>query len=104
MAENEIVPSLGGGREITMEKQKFQLSIAGLGIIFYSPHAVRHIEEGEDYLGEHYWEPKDVLPHIYEGSIVGVATDTPGSFHLNLYQNVQPDLDALQTDYALGAV
>lgn len=30
MAENEIVPSLGGGREITMEKQQFQLSIAGL--------------------------------------------------------------------------
>lgn len=70
MAENEIVPSLGGGREITMEKQQFQRSIAGLVIIFYSPHAVRHIEEGEDYLGEHYWEPKDVLPHIYEGSIV----------------------------------
>ena len=31
-----------------MEKQQFQLSIAGLGITFYAPHAVRHIEEGEE--------------------------------------------------------
>ena len=84
-----------------MEKQQFQLSIAGLGIIFYAPHAVRHIEEGEDYLGEHYSKPKDVIPHIYEGSIVGVATGSPGIFHLNIYQYVQPDLDALQPDYAL---
>lgn len=41
---------------------------------------------------------------FYEGSIVGVATGTPGSFHLNLYQNVQPDLDALQPYYALRAL
>ena len=30
--------------------------------------------------------PEDVLKHIYEGSIVGVATGTPGIFHLNIYQ------------------
>ena len=84
-----------------MEKQQFQLNIAGLGIIFYSPHAVRHIEEGDDYLGEHYSDPQDVIRHVYEGSIVGVATGTPGTFHLNIYQNTQPDIDALQPDYAL---
>lgn len=67
-------------------KKQFQLDIEGLGIIFYSPHAVKHIEEEEDYLGEHYWMPEDVLKHIYEGSIVGVATGTPGIFHLNIYQ------------------
>lgn len=84
-----------------MEKQQFQLDITGLGIIFYSPHAVRHIEEGELYLQEHYWAPQDVVRHVYEGSIVGVATGTPGIFHLNIYQDTQPDIDELRPDYAL---
>lgn len=41
-----------------MEKQQFQLSIAGLGIIFYAPHAVRHIEEGKIIWGNIIRNPK----------------------------------------------
>lgn len=46
-------------------------------------------------------DAEDVLKHIYEGSIVGAATGTPGIFHLNIYQNIRPGLDAIQPDYAL---
>lgn len=84
-----------------MKKEQFQISISGLGIIFYSPQSVKHIEEGENYLEEHYYDPKDVIKHIYEGSIVGIATGTPGDFNLNIYQNIQPDIESLDPDYAL---
>jgi len=46
-------------------------------------------------------DAEDVLKHIYEGSIVGAATGTPGIFNLNIYQNIRPGLDAIQPDYAL---
>ena len=36
-----------------------------------------------------------------EGSIVGIATGTPGDFSLNIYQNIQPDIERLDPDYAL---
>lgn len=39
-------------------KKQSQLDIEGFGIIFYSPYALQHMAEGEDYLGEHYWMPK----------------------------------------------
>lgn len=84
-----------------MEKEELQIRIAGLGIIFYSPQSVKHIEEGEDYLGEHYSEPQDVIKHIYEGSIVGIGTGTPGIFNLNIYRNIYPDIERLNPDYAL---
>lgn len=84
-----------------MNKKQFQISISGLGIIFYSPQSVKHIEEGEDYLGEHYSIPQDVIKHIYEGSIVGIATGTPGDFYLNIYQSIQPDIENIAPDYAL---
>lgn len=84
-----------------MKKEQFRISISGLGIIFYSPQSVKHIEEGEDYLGEHYSDPKDVIKHIYEGSLVGVATGTPGDFNLNIYQSIKPDIENIDPDYAL---
>ena len=84
-----------------MKKEQFRISISGLGIIFYSPQSVKHIEEGEDYLREHYYNPQDVIKHIYEGSIVGIATGTPGDFNLNLYQNIQPDIESIDPDFAL---
>lgn len=46
---------------------QINLEIVGLGIIFYSPYAVKSIREGEPYLMRHYNEPQDVLEHIYKG-------------------------------------
>ena len=56
---------------------------------------------GQNYLVENYNDPQDVIKHIYEGSIVGVATGTPGRFHITVYLDVYPDLDELDPQYAL---
>lgn len=56
------------------------LEISGLGIILYSPYAVAHIKEGEDYLQAHYLDDKDVQRHIQAGGLVAFATTTPGTF------------------------
>lgn len=84
-----------------MKKEQFTMQITGVGIIFYSPQSVSHIAEGENYLEEHYMKPEDVIQHTYAGSIVGVCTGTPGDFNLNIYQDVDPDIDAIDPDYAL---
>ncbi len=84
-----------------MKKNQFHISISGLGIIFYSPQSVKHIKKGEDYLSEHYWNPQDVIKHVYEGSLVGICTGTPGDFNMNIYQGIEPDIDSLNPDYAL---
>lgn len=81
--------------------EQFQLDLDGLGIIFYSPHAVSHIHAGERYLMEHYNKVEDVVQHIYEGSIVGFATGSPGTFMLTIYQDIYPNFDELAPDWAL---
>ena len=66
---------------------QINLKIVGLGIIFYSPYAVKSIREGELHLMRHYNEPQDVLEHIYKGSIVGFCTGSPGKICVKYFQN-----------------
>ena len=80
---------------------QINLKIVGLGIIFYSPYAVKSIREGEPYLMRHYNEPQDVLEHIYKGSIVGFCTGSPGKYVLNIFQNEKPKIEKLNPDYAI---
>ena len=80
---------------------QINLEIVGLGIIFYSPYAVKSIREGEPYLMRHYNEPQDVLEHIYKGSIVGFCTGSPGKYVLNIFQNEKPKIEKLNPDYAI---
>jgi hypothetical protein len=61
---------------------KLTLSIAGLGIIFYSPYAVEGIAEGANYLSEHFVDPKDVAAHVMAGNISAFCTGTSGDFEL----------------------
>src|SRR5512135_2592415 len=62
-----------------------RLDIQGIGIILYSPFAVAHIGEGEDYLSRHYSDVNGVAPHIRDGTIVGFGTGSPGTFTLQFY-------------------
>jgi hypothetical protein len=54
--------------------------ISGLVIIVYSPFAVAHIHEGENYLMQHYWEALDVICHIEKGTLTGFYTGSPGVY------------------------
>src|SRR4051794_5988551 len=61
------------------------LDIVGLGIVLYSPLSASHIAEGEDYLGSHYATEWQVQAHVQEGSIVGFATGSPGTYSLKFH-------------------
>ncbi len=62
------------------------LETSGLGIVFHAPSSANHIEDGQDYLTSHYIAPDDVLPHIYDGTIVGFGTGSPGSYTLRIHE------------------
>ena len=68
-----------------MQNNTINLAIDGMGIILYSDWAVQGIVEGEDYLESNYWEPKKVVEHIYQGSIVGFCTGSPGDYILHFH-------------------
>lgn len=61
------------------------LEIVGLGIVFYSPFAVAHIQVGEDYLEPHFWRGRDVGEHINACQISAFGTGGPGRYVLELY-------------------
>jgi hypothetical protein len=65
-------------------EKAIELEIVGPGIILYSPFAVRHIGEGEDYLAADYGDSLAVQRHIQAGTIIGFGTSSPGRYHLNI--------------------
>ncbi|MBI1249709.1 hypothetical protein GC197_17935 [bacterium] len=64
------------------------LETAGLGIIFYSPASVAHIQKGDDYFGRYYMDAADVERHVKEGTIVGFCTGTSGTFELRIHRDL----------------
>jgi hypothetical protein len=77
------------------------LDIVGLGIVFYSPGAARHIAEGDNYLASNYTTAQQVQSHIQKGTIVGFGTASPGTFILKFHSGY-PDETSLQNcDYKL---
>ena len=70
--------------------EEIRISIAGLGILMYSPFAAAHIAEGEDYFQSHYMEGRDVLEHVYRGTIVGFGTGSSGDYVLT-FKGGYPD-------------
>jgi hypothetical protein len=74
------------GRQMTLE-------VAGLGIVFHSPHATQHLQVGADFLTSHYVNEEQVQRYIQSGTIVGFATGSPGTFLL-IFHSGYPD-DAL---------
>ena len=65
-------------------KRTVSLSIAGLGIVLYSPFAVAGIGEGDDYLSSDFWEAEAVAAHVMRGDISTFCTGTGGDFILEI--------------------
>jgi len=63
---------------------QIDLEIAGLGIILYSPFAVAHIADGENYLRPHFWRPEAVAEHVNACTLTCFCTGSPGRYHLSL--------------------
>lgn len=81
--------------------REIDLQIEGLGIIMYSQHSVEHIREGEDYLSNNYWDPDKGVEHIYQGSIVGFCTGTPGDFHLQIFEGYPSNKELKASEFKL---
>jgi hypothetical protein len=67
---------------------RLKLSIRGLGFILYSPFAVAHIADGDDYLQTHFWEPEAVAEHVNTCTLTGFGTGSPGRDHLAFVDRV----------------
>lgn len=59
------------------------LSVHGRGILLYSPAAASHLAVQDNFLERSYSTPEQVLPLVYEGSLVAFQTGE-GFFHLRL--------------------
>lgn len=78
-----------------------ELEITGLGIILYSEQAVAHIREDEDYFSTNYQTAEQVLSHVYDGTIVGFGTRSPGKYILKIRYGY-PEEEVLDlSDYVL---
>jgi hypothetical protein len=77
------------------------LDINGLGIIMYSPHAVAHIAEGENYFSSNYNAGQQVLKHINEGTIVGFCTSSPGSYILKVRSGYPSERDLDKSEFRM---
>lgn len=81
--------------------KEIELDIIGVGIILYSEESVSHIKEGEDYFLSNYQTIDQVLTHIYDGTIVGFCTSSPGRYILKVRYGY-PEEEVLDlSDYVL---
>jgi hypothetical protein len=80
---------------------EFAVDISGLGFILYSPPAVSHIPEGEDYLQKHFWEPEVVARHVMACQLTAFCTGTPGSFRLRFRDGPYDERPVAAADFKL---
>jgi hypothetical protein len=70
---------------VSIEGKEMTLNVSGLGIVFHSPQAARHIADGTDYFSLNYTTEEQVQSHIQNGSIVGFCTGSPGTYILKFH-------------------
>lgn len=80
------------------------IQIDGLGIIIYSPFSVAHINEEEDYLTQKYMTPQQVADHVNRGTIVGLATGSPGNYTLKIRIGYPNEKTLDESDFVLRLV
>lgn len=81
--------------------REIALSVAGLGVILYSPPAVARIRDGSDYLQDHFSQPADVARHVMACELTTFCTGSPGSFLLRFLDGPPNDADVQAADFKL---
>lgn len=71
------------------------LTIDGMGIVFYSEGSIETIEEGEDYFHKEYDNPQQVAAHLQKGDMVGFCTGSGGNYLLK-FRSGYPTLEIEQ--------
>ncbi len=82
-------------------KYQIDLYIAGLGIAFYSPFAVKDIPLGSDFLDENFMDPDDVAQSVMDCKISAFGTGSTGNYILNIIDGEYPEKKVAHSDKAL---
>jgi hypothetical protein len=82
------------------ELARIHLPVSGLGIIAYSPFAMAHVPQGENYLESNFLEPEDIARHVNACTLTGFGTGGPGEFELIVHD----ELDAVAMRHAQFSV
>ena len=84
-----------------ISRNRLNLEISGLGIVFFSPTSVAHIEEGEDYFDSHFNEPSEVAQHVNECALTCFGTGGPGEYNLEFSLSKYPGAGYDNSDIAI---
>lgn len=68
-----------------------QLSIDGMGIVFYSAETMKYVTPGSNFLNEEFMQPEQVAGHIRKGDITAFCTGTGGDFTLRFLEGYPSD-------------
>ncbi|MPQ34175.1 hypothetical protein E4V42_22580 [Clostridium estertheticum] len=81
--------------------KEISLDVSGMGIIMFSEYAVEHIKEGEDYFSTNYQTGEEVLNHVYQGTIVGFCTSSPGIYILKIKSGYPEETILASAEYKM---
>ena len=84
---------------MNFDEKDINLTTDGMGIVFYSPETNKDIPEGYDFLKAEFWQPEEVVKHIYKGDVVGFCTG-PGDYTLK-FREGYPD-EKLDEEYPVS--
>jgi hypothetical protein len=79
-----------------------ELEIAGMGIIFYSPWAVEHIQPNSDYLSSHFSDATEVGNQVCACSLTGFCTGSSGIFKLHLSTESVDEVALQATEFKIA--
>lgn len=64
------------------------ISIDGMGLVVYSPFAVKKIPKGEDFLMKCLWKPEDVKKQVERCQIIPFCTGSSGDYIIECFEDL----------------
>lgn len=74
--------------------KRISIFIDGMGMVLYSPFAVKKIPVSDDFLTKELWNPADVKRHVESCQIIPFCTGSPGDYIIDCYEDL-PSKDYL---------
>lgn len=74
--------------------KRISIIIDGMGMVLYSPFAVKKIPVGDDFLTKELWNPEDVKQYVESCQIIPFCTGSPGDYIIDCYEGL-PSKDYL---------
>lgn len=81
--------------------KRISLFIDGMGLVLYSPFAVKKIPANEDFLTKCLWNPEDVKQQDESCQIVPFCTGSPGDYVIDCYEGLPSEDYLSKFEYIL---